>query len=95
MKTVTAKPAKATKASSAKVGKNTKKIKDSIEELDIIEPLDDDDEPEVHHGELDPEVIEALNIKKKVKVKGVKSVDYIPELEREDSYLDDSFGGNM
>lgn len=39
------------------------------------------------HEELDPEVLEALNVKKKSK-KTQASIDYIPELERDEFALD-------
>ena len=42
----------------------------------------------IHTEELDPEVLEALKIKKKSKIKNLHDVDYIPELER-DSADDD------
>lgn len=37
------------------------------------------------HTELDPEVLEALNAKRIKKVKTPHDVDYIPELERDES----------
>src|SRR3989339_1865697 len=49
--------------------------------------LEDDDAAEVKHDELDPEILEALNAKKKQAKKANKFVDYIPELERGDDEL--------
>jgi hypothetical protein len=49
--------------------------------------VDEKEEPEIAtvHEELDPEVLEALNAKKKPKVKAQHEIDYIPELERDET----------
>jgi hypothetical protein len=54
----------------------------------IIEE-DDDVTPEGEQAEeLDPEVLEALTAKKVKKVKVNHPIDYIPELERDESDFD-------
>ncbi len=75
-----------------------KKIKstyESVKEGDILveTDLEDEDEEVGHDPELDPEILEALNVKKKAKPKPTSNVDYIPELERwdEPSDTDDDF----
>lgn len=68
------------KTKAQKETKKSKKIVDVIE----IEPAS----PEEIHAELDPEVLEALNAKKVKKTKPSNVVDYIPELERDDSTFD-------
>jgi hypothetical protein len=84
IKKITTKQKPATKTKTTKVKEVAKKeiLKD------IPEVVLDEEEVEAKHEELDPEILEALNAKKKAAKKPTKFVDYIPELERGD----DSFG---
>ncbi len=51
---------------------------------DVVVDTEIVDEEVEETEELDPEVLEALNVKKKQKIKQTNGVDYIPELERGD-----------
>lgn len=74
-----------------KVQVKSKSVK-TVGEKDILAVipeivLEDDEAVEGKHDELDPEILEALNAKKKQAKKTTKFVDYIPELERGDDEL--------
>ena len=71
-----------------KTNKKAKKIVEGLEEV-ILDDQEEAAEP-VAQEELDPEILEALNIKKRAKAKPVKAVDYIPELERDESDFGDA-----
>ncbi len=58
------------------------------EHIIISTELEDEEPEESPHAELDPEVLEALNVKKKPKQKQSHGVDYIPELERDIEFSD-------
>ena len=60
------------------------------EDIIISTEIEDEEEESAPHEELDPEVLEALNVKKKLKQKQSHGVDYIPELERDDSDFSDT-----
>ena len=72
---------KISKVHSNKKGKSTYS---SAGQDDIVVDTELEDEEVEETEELDPEVLEALNVKKKQKVKQNNGVDYIPELERGD-----------
>lgn len=61
------------------------KAKSDLEHEDSVEHEETEEDTE----DLDQEVLEALNIKKKSKQKPVQIVDYIPELERDDEVADE------
>ena len=61
--------------------KNDKAIDKPKKILEELEPAP----VEAVHAELDPEVVEALNARKPRKPKSSGDVDYIPELERDES----------
>jgi hypothetical protein len=68
--------------------KKSKKLADHDGEEPNFEDLDaEDTEVETEPEDLDPEILAALNVKKKKKAPA-KDIDYIPELERGDFDLD-------
>lgn len=67
--------------------KNMPKSKKKQNKDDII--LEEDgDEAVSPEGELDPEVLSALENKRKKKIPAPSDVDYIPELERDVDFSD-------
>lgn len=67
--------------------KNMPKSKKKQNKDDIILE-EDSDEAVSPEGELDPEVLSALENKRKKKIPAPSDVDYIPELERDVDFSD-------
>ncbi len=65
--------------------KVTKSKTEVLPKVKVIEEIDEGDD--TAEAELDPEVLSALSSKRNKKPK-ITDVDYIPELERDDTGLD-------